>query len=120
MCTVLDCSLRVTGFIGGRDKRLQSSTEHIIFNRVEATQTVSAWLNKRQFLLKFLIMTLYSLPGLVLCFVLDYIHSMMLFWNYCTGYDQEKNYFLCKDVEPCAKYKCVYVSSVSFHLSVCL
>ncbi len=35
--TVLDCSLRVTGFISGQDKRLQSCTEHI-FDRVEATQ----------------------------------------------------------------------------------
>lgn len=35
--TVLDCSQRVTGFIGGQGKRLQSCTEHI-FNRAEATQ----------------------------------------------------------------------------------
>lgn len=37
MHTVLDCSRRVTGFIGGQDQRLQSCTEHI-FNRVEETQ----------------------------------------------------------------------------------
>lgn len=29
MHTVLDCSLRVTGFIGGQDKKLQSCTEHM-------------------------------------------------------------------------------------------
>lgn len=37
MHTVLNCSLRVTGFISGQDKRIQSCAEHI-FNRVEETQ----------------------------------------------------------------------------------
>lgn len=49
MHTVLDCSRRVAGFIGGQDQRLQSCTEHI-FNRVEETQKCFSlfkqiWLN---------------------------------------------------------------------------
>lgn len=48
MNTVVDHLLRVAGFIGGRDKRLEGCPKDIRFNRVEATQSVSAWLKAKQ------------------------------------------------------------------------
>lgn len=48
MHTVVEHLLRVTGFIGGRDKRLEGCTKDIRFNRGQATQSFSAWQKAKQ------------------------------------------------------------------------